>query len=365
MIGRLFKVSIFGESHGKGVGALIEGCPPGIPIDEEYLAGELARRRPGGPLTSPRREEDMPEILAGVFNGRTTGGPILIFIRNRDVDSSFYEEVRRKPRPGHADYPARVKYWGFNDYRGGGHISGRLTAGVVAAGGIAKRLLSLYGIRVYAYITRIDGVEANIVPADTESFVEAIYESPVRCPDPIAEELMVDRLKQAMREGDSLGGIVEAVAFNLPVGLGEPPMDGLDSDLAKALVSIPGAKGVEFGYGFRLGSMRGSEAVDPWVIRNGKIMAESNKMGGLNGGISNGMPLRVRVAFKPTNTIRRTLKTVDLESMEETVLVGRGRHDPCIAIRAVPVVEAYVSIVLADHLLRWLSWQPVKSKILG
>lgn len=365
MIGRMFRVSVFGESHGKGVGVLVEGCPPGIPVDEEYLARELARRRPGSPLTSPRREEDRPEILAGVFNGRTTGGPIVVFIRNKDVDSSFYEEVKRKPRPGHADYPARMKYWGFNDYRGGGHNSGRLTAGIVAAGAIARRLLELFDIRVYAYITRIGDVEAGVEPVDSEEFRERIYASPVRCPDPGAAKLMEERLRNAVVEGDSLGGIVEAVAFNLPVGLGEPPMDGLDSDLAKALMSIPGAKGVEVGLGFRLASMKGSEAVDQWTVRDGRVVAETNNMGGVNGGISNGMPLVVRVAFKPTSTIRKPLRTVDLEALKPAVIVGRGRHDPCIAVRAVAVVEAYVSIVLADHLLRWLAWQPVRSRILG
>ncbi|GAB6148071.1 chorismate synthase [Stetteria hydrogenophila] len=366
MIGRMFRVSIFGESHGKGVGALIEGCPPGIPVDEEYLARELARRRPGGPLTSPRREGDWPEILAGVFNGRTTGGPILVFIRNRDVDSSFYEQVvKRKPRPGHADYAARVKYWGFNDYRGGGHNSGRLTAGVVAAGAVARRLLELFDVRVYAYIKRVGSVEASVEPVDDPEFRERVYSSPVRCPDPEAAARIEEEIKRAVAEGDSLGGVVEAVAFNLPVGLGEPPMDGLDSDLAKALMSIPGVKGVEVGAGFRLASMRGSEAADEWVLRDGRVVAASNNMGGVNGGISNGMPLVVRVAFKPTSTIRKPLRTVDLEAMEETVIEGRGRHDPCIAIRGVAVVEAYVSIVLADHLLRWLAWQPVKSRILG
>ncbi len=365
MIGKLFRVSVFGESHGKGVGALIEGCPPGVPLSEEYVAEELARRRPGGPLTSPRRERDWPEILAGVFRGRTTGGPILIFVRNRDVDSSFYEEIRDRPRPGHADYAARLKYWGFNDYRGGGHNSGRLTAGVVAAGAVAKRFLSLFGIRVYAYVTRVGSVSAEVEPVDSEEFRERVYSSPVRCPDPSAAREMEEELRKAMSEGDSLGGVVAAAAFNLPVGLGEPPMDGLDSDLAKALISIPGAKGVEFGEGFRLAGMRGSEAIDPWVIRDGEVVAASNNMGGVNGGISNGMPLILRVAFKPTSTIRREVRTVDLREGRETVIRGRGRHDPCIAIRAVPVVEAYVSIVIADHLLRWLAWQPVRSRVLG
>ncbi len=365
MIGRLFRVSIFGESHGKGIGALIEGCPPGIPLSEDYVAEELSRRRPGNPLTSPRREEDWPEILSGVFRGRTTGGPILIFIRNRDVDSSFYEEIRNKPRPGHADYVARVKYWGFNDYRGGGHISGRLTAGVVAAGAVAKRLLDMFGIRVYSYVTQIGNVSADIEPVDGEEFRKMIYSSPVRCPSPSVAEEMVKELRKAMAEGDSLGGVVTATVFNLPIGLGEPPMDGLDSDLAKVLISIPGAKGVEFGKGFGLAGMRGSEAIDPWVLNDGRVTAASNNMGGVNGGISNGMPLLVKVAFKPTSTIMRKVPTVDLEAMRETIIKGRGRHDPCIAIRAVPVVEAYVSIVVADHLLRWLAWQPVRSRILG
>ena len=364
-MGRLFRVSVFGESHGRGVGVLVEGVPPGLPVDEEYLAAELTRRRPGGRMVSPRREPDRPEILSGVFRGYTTGGPLVVFIRNRDVDSSFYEEIRDKPRPGHADYAARVKYFGFNDYRGGGHISGRLTAGLVAAGAVARRLLSLYNIGVYAYVVEIGGVRANVSPVDDESFRERVYSSPVRCPDPMAAKRIEEVLRRAVGEGDSLGGVVEAVAFNLPVGLGEPPMDGLDGDLAKALVMIPGVKGFEVGAGFRLARMRGSVSNDEWVVKDGRIVASSNNMGGVNGGISNGMPLVVRATFKPTSTIRKPQRTVDLSAMEPTVIEGRGRHDPCIAVRAVAVVEAQVSNVLADHLLRWLSWQPIRSKVLG
>ena len=365
MIGRLFRVSIFGESHGKGVGVLVEGCPPGLSLTEDYISRELARRRPGGKLVSPRREEDRPEILSGVFRGRTTGAPIVIFIRNTDVDSSFYERIKYTPRPGHADYVARVKYWGFNDYRGGGIFSGRLTAGIVAAGAIAKRVLSLYNVRVYSYIVRIGDVEARVEPRDDESFREAIYSSPVRCPDPRASKLMEERLEKAFSEGDSLGGIVETVVFNVPVGLGEPPMDGLDSDLAKAVISIPGAKGVEFGLGFKLASMRGSETNDPWTFRDGRVATETNNMGGINGGLSNGMPIVFRVVFKPTSTIRKPQRTIDLRTKASVLIVGGGRHDPCIAVRAVPVVEAYTAIVLADHLLRWLSWESLKSRVLG
>ncbi len=365
MIGKLFRVSIFGESHGKGVGVLIEGCPPGIPLDEGYIAKELERRKPGGILVSPRQESDKPRILSGVFRGRTTGGPLVIFVENRDIDSSFYEEIKDTPRPGHADYVARVKYWGFNDYRGGGISSGRITVGIVAAGAVAKRILSLYNIRVYSYIVRINGVEANIKPVDNESFRQKIYSNPLRCPDSRVAKIMEEELRRALREGDSLGGIVETIVFNVPVGLGDPPMNGLDSDLAKAMLSIPGAKGIEFGLGFKLASMKGSEANDSWTIRNGKIVAESNNMGGINGGISNGMPIIFRVVFKPTPTIRKPQKTVDLRTRRQVIIRGQGRHDPCIAIRAVPVVEAYTAIVLVDHLLRWLAWQPLKSRILG
>lgn len=365
MIGRLFRVSLFGESHGRGVGVLIEGCPPGLRITEDYLAKELARRRPGARYTSPRREEDRPEILSGVFRGRTTGAPIVVFIANRDIDSSFYEEIRHTPRPSHADYAARVKYWGFNDYRGGGIFSGRITAGLVAAGAVAKALLVTHGIRIYSYITRIGPVEARVQAQDTEDFRQRIEESPVRCPDPEASNLMEEQLKRVLEEGDSLGGIVETTVFNLPVGLGDPPIDTLDGDLAKALFVIPGLKAVEFGAGFRLASARGSEVNDPWILRDGRLATETNNSGGINGGISNGMPLVFRVAFKPTSTIRKPQKTVDLRTGRPATIRGKGRHDPCIAVRAVPIVEAVTSIVLADHLLRWKSWETLRSRILG
>ncbi len=365
MMGKLFRVSLFGESHGRGVGVLIEGCPPGLRIDEEYIARELSRRRPGARYTSPRREEDRPEILSGVFRGHTTGAPIVVFVANRDVDSSFYEEIRHTPRPGHADYTARVKYWGFNDYRGGGIFSGRITAGLVAAGAVAKRLLETHGVSVYSYITRIGPVKARVKPRDSEEFRRSIERSPVRCPDPDASRLMEEQLRKTMKEGDSLGGVVETTVFNLPPGLGDPPIDTLDGDLAKALFAIPGLKAVEFGAGFRLASMRGSEANDPWVLKDGRVLTETNNAGGINGGISNGMPLVFRVAFKPTSTIRKPQRTVNLRTGQPAVIVGRGRHDPCIAIRAVPVVEAVTSIVLADHLLRWASWEALRSKILG
>jgi len=356
-LGTLFRVSVFGESHGSGVGALVEGCPPGLEITEEEINRELERRRPGGPLRSPRREEDRVRILSGVFNNHTTGAPIALFIENVDVDSTFYEKIRNTPRPGHADLVARIKYRGFNDYRGGGILSGRITAGMVAAGCIAKKLLEKHGIRVYSYIKRIGNIEADVSPELIEGLKSILEESPVYCPDAKASKEMIRLVRSVAGRGDSIGGTVETVVLNLPVGLGEPPLDTLDGDIAKAVFIIPGVKGIEFGAGFKLAEMRGSEANDEWVVREGRIVAATNNAGGIVGGMSTGSPLVFRVVFKPTPTIRKPLRTVELTTLKPTVVRGSGRHDPCIAIRGVPVVEAVTSIVIADHLLRWLSWK--------
>ncbi len=354
----MFRVSLLGESHGRAVGVLIEGCPPGLKISEEDIDEMLALRSPGSiRFTSRRREPDKAEIMSGVFKGYTTGAPILILIRNKDVDSSPYEKIRFKPRPGHADYTAYIKYRGFNDYRGGGMFSGRLTAGLVAAGAVAKKILSLESIEVYAYLREVGGVKSTI--RDVKELKKA-YESPFYCPDLDAVEKFREILEDAARAGDSVGGVVEGVAVNVPVGLGEPPIDTLEGDLAKALFAIPAAKGVEFGSGFKLAEMRGSEANDEYVIKNGRVVTLTNNSGGILGGISNGMPIVVRVAFKPTPSISRRQRTVDLRTMEETWIRVEGRHDVCIAIRAVPVVDAVISIVLADHLLRWYAWTGIK-----
>ncbi len=357
MLGHMFRVSIFGESHGLGIGVLIEGCPPGIKVDEEVLNRELSRRKPGIPYTSPRIEEDKARILSGVFNNYTTGAPIVIFIPNRDINSSFYEKIKNIPRPGHADYTAKVKYFGFNDYRGGGIFSGRITAGFVAAGAIAKIFLSKFNIEVYSYVVRIGPIAASINISSKETLRNAIDKSPIKCPDNKASKAMEEYLSKVIEEGDSVGGIVETVVYNVPPGLGEPPIDTLDGDLAKALFAIPGIKGVEFGAGFKLADMYGSEANDEWIVKNGKVVTSTNNAGGINGGISNGMPIIFRVAFKPTPTIRKPQKSVDLSTGKPVTIIGGGRHDPCIAIRGTPVVEAVTSIVLADHLLRWLSWR--------
>ena len=357
MLGLMFRVSIFGESHGHGIGVLIEGCPPGIRVNEELINNELEKRRPGSLYTSPRQEEDKAKILSGVFNDYTTGAPIVIFIPNKDVNSSFYEKIRNIPRPGHADYTARIKYFGFNDYRGGGIFSGRITAGFVAAGAIAKAFLSKFNIEIYSYVTRIGPIEASIDLLSRKELRKAIDESPVKCPDSRASKAMEEYISKVIEAGDSIGGIVETVVYNVPPGLGEPPIDTLEGDLAKALFAIPGVKGVEFGAGFKLAIMHGSEANDEWTIKGGEIVTKTNNAGGINGGISNGMPIVFRVVFKPTPTIRKPQRSIDLTTGKPVTVKGEGRHDPCIAIRGAPVVEAVTSIVLADHLLRWLSWK--------
>ncbi len=349
----MFRVSVFGESHGPCVGVLIEGCPPGVEVSEEDMRRELLRRSKGF-MSTPRKEKEEVFIASGVFRGKTTGTPIVLLLRNSDVNSKPYEVFRRRPRPGHADYVARIKYMGYHDHRGGGIFSGRITAGLVAAGSVAKSLLRRQGIRIAAHTVQIGKVRVE----REMSFDEVLRaeESPVRCADPEKSREMMEEIAKASEEGDSSGGVAEVLAVGLPVGLGEPPIDTLDGDLCKAIMVVPGVKGIEFGDGFRMAEMRGSEANDPFVLRDGKVVMETNRSGGINGGISNGMPVKIRVAFRPTPSIRKEQRTVDLDSVEEVSLRAEGRYDSCIVPRAVPVLESVVAIVLADHLLRWLSW---------
>ncbi len=352
MIGKMLRFSLFGESHGKVVGVLIEGVPPGIEVDMKKMKAELERRKGVKRFSTKRREDDEPVVLSGVFNSFTTGSPIAVIIENRDVDSSYYEEIKCTPRPGHSDYTAKIKYFGFNDYRGGGFFSGRLTAGMVIAGYFAKEILAKFGIRVKAHIKSIGKVKARDLSA------EEIFSSKNSfCPDEEAFQKMLEEMERAREEGDSVGGIVEAVAINVPPGLGGPYDEDLEGDLAKAFFAIPAVKGVEFGLGFKIAELRGSEANDSFVIKDGKIMTETNNCGGVLGGISNGMPIVARIAFKPTPSIYRPQRTVDLERMEETEIKLRGRFDSCIVPKALPVVESMMALVLADHLLRWLSWR--------
>lgn len=356
----MLRYGVFGESHGAGVGIFIEGFPPGVEYDEEFIAREMRRRRPGGRFTSPRREEDRVEVLSGVFRGYTTGAPLVLFVKNRDVDSSFYERVvSRKPRPGHADYPARVKYHGYNDYRGGGMFSGRRTAALVAGGAVAQLFLRKLGVRVLSYVVQIGDARASVDPqsVDLDRLEERVYSSPFASPDPAIERAFEEEVVDALREGDSVGGVVETLVDGLPTGLGDPPTEGLDAELARGVLSIPGVKGFELGAGFALGGMRGSESNDPWVLREGRVELGGLRSGGVLGGLSAGRRIVFRAVFKPTSTIRRPQPTVDLVEMREDNIVGEGRHDPCIAIRGSAAVQAVTRLVLADHVLRWLSWE--------
>jgi chorismate synthase len=349
-LGTLFKITSFGESHGTCVGIIIDGCPAGLSIAEDEIQREVDRRRPAAPGTTQRREQDRVEIVSGVFNGFTTGAPLCMLTWNKDVDSAAYEKSRHIPRPGHADYTALMKYGSFNDFRGGGRFSGRITAGFVMAGAVARKLLGRLGFDIFAHTVEIGGLRANESPL-TEIKARAAKNA-LWCADPAAAEEMVRRIAGAQEEKDSLGGIVEGIALNVPAGLGEPVFDRLDGELAKALFAIPAVKGVEFGAGFALAKMRGSESNDPFTVENGRVFTKSNSAGGVLGGISSGMPLVVRVAVKPTASIGRVQDTVDLEKMAPSTIEVAGRHDACIIPRAVPVVEAMMAVVLCDFALR-------------
>ena len=345
--GKIFQISTWGESHGPAVGVTIDGCPAGVPIDEEAIQVELDRRRPGqSDITTPRSEDDRLEVLSGVFEGISTGAPILLMVRNKDARPQAYDHLKDVYRPSHADYTYQVKY-GHRDHRGGGRSSARETIGRVAAGAIARRILAdSAGEELVAYVRRIHDIEAAI---DAASVTRAAVESnAVRCPDSAAAEKMIERIKQLRKEGDSAGGLVELVARGLPVGLGEPVFDRLEADLAKAMLSLPATKGFEVGSGFDGTRLTGSAHNDAFYKDGDEVRTRSNNSGGVQGGISNGEDLVCRIAFKPTATINKEQETVST-SGEETVLKARGRHDPCVLPRAVPIVEAMAALVLVDH----------------
>lgn len=350
-LGKLFTITSFGESHGRCVGIIIDGCPAGLPLTEDDIQKEVDKRKPRiGILATERVEEDKVEILSGTFNGRTTGAPVCLLMWNRDVDSSEYERMRFLPRPGHADYTAFMKHGGFNDFRGGGRFSGRITATFVMAGAIAKKLLNLISIEVLSYTIEIGEIRAE--PKGFNEIKENIGGNPLKCADLKAAEEMVRAIEKAKEDGDSIGGIIEGVALNVPVGLGEPVFDTLEGDLAKALFAIPAVKGVEFGSGFSAAGKRGSENNDPFIIRNGRIETITNNAGGILGGISNGMPLVVRVVIKPTSSIAKSQETVNINNMESASLEVKGRHDICIVPRAVIVVESMMAVTLCDFAMR-------------
>ncbi|NPA23592.1 MAG: chorismate synthase [Crenarchaeota archaeon] len=351
-IGTLFRVTTFGESHGKAIGVVIDGVPAGLPLSVEDIYRELILRRPGHRFATSRAETDYPEIISGVFRGVTCGSPVTIVVWNRDVDSSPYEELKYTPRPGHADLQMMRKY-GFDawDYRGGGRASGRETVARVAAGAVAKKLLCSLGIIIVGYLRSVGRIRLRKEMFDLEALMRARL-SPVKTFDPEFEKEVMDLIDEVRRRGDSVGGCVEAVAFNVPPGLGDPVFDKLKADIAKAVMSIPGTVGVEFGLGIGLSEMYGSEANDALVIKNGYIRYLRNVQGGIVGGISTGEPIIVRVYFKPTSSIAAGIHTVDIRNLREVHVKVRGRHDPCIAIRAVPVVESMLAIVLVDHAMR-------------
>lgn len=351
--GTIFKITTWGESHGKAIGVIIDGCPAGLEISEEDITEALSARAPGNsPFTSPRKEPDRAEILSGVFEGRTTGAPISILIANRDVDSSSYEPVKHLLRPGHANASYLEKY-GIFDYRGGGRASGRETACRVAAGAIARKLLNYYKIDLTAYILQIGTTKAEIPDMNLNDLRHAVKHNPLFCPDPIASQLMAKNLLSTKEEGDSLGGIVEFKVEPMLSGLGDPVYEKLEANLAKAMLGLPATKGFEIGAGFKSAAMKGSESNDLFISKQEKkLLTKTNHSGGTLGGISTGMPLLARVVFKPTSSIRKNQETLNLEGEKAIFNVGeKGRHDPCLAIRAVPVVEAMAALVLADALL--------------
>lgn len=350
--GTLFRATTWGESHGRAVGVTVDGCPSGLAITAEEIQKDLDRRRPGYSRASTmRREEDQVEILSGVFEGRTTGTPISMIVWNKDADSSAYDALRETPRPGHADYTYQMKY-GLRDHRGGGRASARETVGRVAAGAIARKLLVKEGIEVAAYVEDLGGIRATFEPTGILELRERTESNLVRCPDPEAAGRMLELLDKVRAEGDSLGGVAVIIAEGVPAGLGEPVFDKLDADLAKALMSLGAVKAVEIGAGFESTRLRGSQMNDPLILREGRINFESNRAGGILGGISTGAPIVCRIAVKPTPSIAKRQRTVNLETGEQTEIEIRGRHDPAIPPRIVPVAEAMVALVLADHLLR-------------
>jgi chorismate synthase len=349
--GHLFRITTFGESHGGGVGVIIDGCPPQVEISAEEIQAELDRRRPGqSKITTPRKESDRCEILSGVFQGKTLGTPISILVRNKDARPQDYSEMATAYRPSHADATYDAKY-GIRNYQGGGRSSARETIGRVAAGAIAKKILHQYaGVEVIGYVKRIQDIEAPIDPSTVT--LAQVESNIVRCPDGDAAQRMIDRVEQIRDQGDSIGGVVECVARQVPNGLGAPVFDKLEADLAKGVMSLPASKGFELGSGFAGTLLTGSEHNDEFYTdEQGDWRTRTNRSGGTQGGITNGEDVVIRVAFKPTATIRKAQNTVT-RAGEETVLAARGRHDPCVLPRAVPMVEAMVALVLCDHLLR-------------
>ena len=358
-IGRRLVLTSFGESHGRCVGAVLDGCPAGLDLTEKDIQKMVDLRKPGQSLVSTqRKEDDVVEIISGTFRGSTTGAPITMVIWNKDQKSTDYEKLRAEMRPGHSDFPAYVKYKKFNDHRGGGRFSGRLTATHVMGGSIARKLLKeQLGVETNSYTEQIGKIK--VVKEVDKKLFKSIYSNVVRCPSKITATKMEKSILNARKKGDSLGGIIKSVTMNVPPGLGEPIFGSLESDISKAIFSIPAVKGVEFGSGFAGSERFGSENNDPFIIKNGKISTKTNNSGGILGGISNGMPIVFRVAFKPASSIAKYQDTVNVKTKKNIKLQVGGRHDPCVVPRAPPVVDSLVSLILADHALLSALIKPV------
>lgn len=351
--GTLFRITTFGESHGPGIGVVVDGCPARLAIDVAAIQAELDRRRPGqSRLVSQRKEDDQVEILSGVHDGITLGTPIAMWIRTQDARGKDYEQLSRAYRPSHADYTYDAKY-GIRAIAGGGRASARETAGRVAGGALARQLLARHGVAIVAWVDEVAGIRATVDEATVSC--DHVDANDIRCPDAAVAAQMIERVERARKDGDSVGGVIRAVARGVPAGWGEPVFDKLEADLAKAMMSIPAVKGVESGSGFAGTLLTGSQHNDAFVRRDdGTIGTRTNHSGGIQGGISNGEPITLRIAFKPTATIMREQETVDRDG-NPTSLLPRGRHDPCVLPRAVPIVEAMVALVLADHMLRQIA----------
>jgi chorismate synthase len=348
--GHLFRITTWGESHGGGVGVVVDGCPPRLPLTEADIQPDLDRRRPGqSKIVSPRKESDAVQILSGTFEGKTLGTPISMWVRNEDARPEAYTEMATKFRPSHADYTYQAKF-GIRAWPGGGRTSARETVGRVAAGAVAKKLLSeRYGVEVLAYVQQVQRIVATVDPEQVEA--KDIESNMVRCPDANAAQRMIRLIEKMRKAGNTIGGIVEGVARGVPPGWGEPVFDRLEADLAKAMLSLPASKGFDIGSGFGGILLTGTQHNDPFRAKAGKVYTTSNRSGGIQGGISNGQTIYFRVAFKPVATVMHEQDTVDIESKNAT-LKARGRHDPCVLPRAVPIVEAMTALVLADHALR-------------
>jgi chorismate synthase len=350
IFGHLFRITTWGESHGGGVGVVVDGCPPRLKLTEADIQPDLDRRRPGqSRIVSPRKELDTVQILSGTFEGKTLGTPICMWVKNEDARPEAYSEMKEKFRPSHADFTYVAKY-GIRNWQGGGRASARETIGRVAAGAIAKKILSeRFGVEVLAYVKQTQRIVAEVNPEKVKS--GQIESNIMRCPDEKAAEKMIRLVEKMRRAGDSVGGIVEGIARGVPAGWGEPVFDKLEADLARAMLSLPASKGFEIGSGFAGTLLTGRQHNDPFRARGGKVITTSNFSGGIQGGISNGQTIYFRVAFKPVATVMHEQDTVDVH-IENTTLKGRGRHDPCVLPRAVPMVEAMTALVLADHALR-------------